>query len=230
MFHYRWVYPADTAKAAAVLPRWRNPNQPESEALAMGKMFADRQIGRLGVVGSNPTTGPVIEESYKRLLGALDAHLTTSRFVLGARPGASDFGLFGQLTQLVAFDPTPAAVTLATAPRLIAWVEVIEDLSGLEPAEADWFDRAALPQTLRALLAETGRVYAPFLLANARAFATGAERVECEIDGKPWVQNPFPYQAKCLEWLRADYRELAAGDRRAADAVLAGTGWENVFG
>jgi glutathione S-transferase len=228
MFHYRWAFAADIAKAAAVLPRWRRTDQPESEAVAMGKLFADRQIGRLGVVGSNATTAPVIEESYRRLLRALDAHLARSRFVMGARPGTSDFGLYGQLTQLAAFDPTPAAVTLALAPRIIAWVEVVEDLSGLAPAEDDWVDRDALPETLRALLAETGRVYAPFLLANARALATGAERVECEIEGRPWVQQPFPYQAKCLDWLRAAHRELAPGDRRAADAALAGTGWEQV--
>jgi hypothetical protein len=230
MFHYRWTFAPDIAKAAAVLPRWRRTDGPESEALAMGRHFADRQIGRLGVVGSNPTTAPVIEESYRRFLLAFEARLAQSRFVMGARPGSSDFGLYGQLTQLVAFDPTPAAVTLALAPRVIAWVEVVEDLSGLAPAEDDWVDRDALPATLRALLAEAGRVYAPFLLANARALATGAERVECEIEGRPWVQQPFPYQAKCLEWLRADYRELAPGDRRAADAALAGTGWEKVFG
>jgi glutathione S-transferase len=230
MFHYRWVFAPDIAKAAAVLPRWRRTDGPESEALAMGRQFAERQIGRLGVVGSNPTTAPVIEESYRRFLIAFNAHLERSRFVMGARPGASDFGLYGQLTQLTAFDPTPAAVTLATAPRVIAWVEVVEDLSGLEPAEADWVDRDALPETLRALLAEAGRVYAPFLLANARALANGAERVECVIDGRPWVQQPFPYQAKCLDWLRAAYRELAPGDRRAADTALTGSGWEEVFG
>ena len=43
---------------------------------ALGRSFSERQIGRLGVVGSNPTTAPVIEESYRRLLHALDATLT----------------------------------------------------------------------------------------------------------------------------------------------------------
>ena len=71
-------------------------------------MFAERQVGRLGVVGSNEVTAPVIEDSYRRLLRLLDAHLTDSRFVLGGRPAASDFGLFGQLTQLAGFDPTPS--------------------------------------------------------------------------------------------------------------------------
>src|SRR5574337_792702 len=110
MFHYRWAYAADIANAAAILPRWFRTNRPESDIVAAGELFAERQIRRLGVVGSNEDTRPVIEESYTRLLRLLDAHLTGSRFLFGGRPAASDFGLFGQLTQLVGFDPTPAAI------------------------------------------------------------------------------------------------------------------------
>jgi len=74
-----------------------------------------------------------------------------------------------------------------------------------------------------------GRVYPPFLLANADALARGAERVECTIDGQRWVQTPFPYQGKCLGWLRDGYAALAPDDRRVVDALLAGTGCERLF-
>ena len=141
MFHYRWAYPADVAKAAAILPRWFRTDQPEERAVEAGKAFAKRQIDRLWVVGSNASTGPVIEESYERLLRLLDAHLTSARFLMGARPGASDFAVFGQLTQLVGFDPTPAAVALESAPRVVAWVDLVEDLSGLEPGDDGWIVR-----------------------------------------------------------------------------------------
>jgi hypothetical protein len=229
MFHYRWAFEPDVANAAAILPRWFRTNQPEERAIEAGKTFSKRQVGRLSVVGSNPTTAPVIEESYRRLLALLDAHLTELRFVMGGRPGASDFGLFGQLTQLVAFDPTPAAIAHATAPRVVAWVDIVEDLSGLEPADADWISRRDFPATLRALFAEVGRVYVPFLLANADALGRGAERVECEIGGRAWIQKPFPYQGKCLRWLREGYAALAAGERRVADELLEGTGCEKLF-
>ncbi len=229
MFHYRWAFAADVANAAAILPRWFRTNQPESDAVANGKMFAERQVGRLAVVGSNETTAPVIEDSYRRLLQLLDAHLTGSRFVLGGRPASSDFGLFGQLTQLVGFDPTSAALAHQVAPRVVAWVEVTEDLSGLEPAEGDWTARDALPATLRSLLAEVGRVYVPFLLANAAALERGADKVECVIDGRPWTQRPFPYQGKCLRWLREGYGALAGDDRATVDGLLAGTGCEPLF-
>jgi hypothetical protein len=229
MFHYRWAFAPDIAKASAILPRWSVTDQPEEQARRLGEMFAERQIGRLGVVGSNETTAPVIEDSYRRLLVLLDAHLTTSRFVFGGRPSAADFGLFGQLTQLAGFDPTSAALALEVAPRILAWIDVVEDLSGLEPRAEDWTPRAALADTLRALFVEIGRVYVPFLLANAQALASGAEQVECTIDGRSWVQRPFPYQGKCLQALRQQHATLAAEDRRAVDTLLEGTGCERLF-
>jgi glutathione S-transferase len=229
MFHYRWAYAPDVAKAAAILPRWFRTDGPDLQARTEGERFAARQIGRLGVVGSNEATAPVIEESYRRVLRLLDARLTESRFMLGGRPAASDFALYGQLTQLTAFDPTPAAIALETSPRVVAWIDCVEDLSGLEPTDEQWLPTASFPPTLRALLTEVGRVYAPFLLANADALARGAGRVECMIDGKGWVQQPFPYQGKCLQSLRAGHAELAASPRSTVDALLAGTGCEILF-
>jgi glutathione S-transferase len=230
MFHYRWAYAADVAQAAAILPRWRRTDAPESEALELGKLFAARQIGRLGVVGSNARTGPVIEASYRRLLERLDARLREAPFVFGARPAAADFGLYGQLTQLAAFDPTPRALALELAPRVVAWVDLVEELSGLEPRDGDWLPREAASPALRALYGEVGRVYAPFLLANADAVTRGAETLKCSIDGQPYEQRPFAYQAKCLHWLREGYAALAPADRAWVDGFLAGSGCEVLFG
>ncbi len=230
MFHYRWAYRDDIDKAARILPRWFALDAPEDAAVRAGEQFAARQIERLWVVGSNETTGPVIEASYRRLLGLLSARLETSRFVLGARPASCDFALYGQLTQLVGFDPTPSAIALAEAPRVAAWVDLVDDLSGVAPDGADWMPRDGLGPAVGGLLGEVGRVYAPFLLANAAALETGAERVEAEIDGQPWVQRPFPYQGKCLLALREAYTALEPYDRSDVDALLAGTGCEALFG
>jgi len=229
MFHYRWAYSADIDKAAAVLPLWRSVSVSDAQLAPFSKTIAERQISRLWVVGSNETTAPVIENSYKRFLALFDAHLQQHPFLMGGRPGSSDFGVYGQLTQLALFDPTPVAVTLEISPRAYAWVEVMEDLSGLEPEAADWTTRESVPDTLRALLGEVGRVYAPFLLANSAAIEAGAEKVETEIDGRPWIQKPFPYQAKCLRWLRDAHRALAPGERSQVDALLEGTGCETLF-
>ena len=229
MFHYRWAFDPDVSKAAALLPRWARTDAPEELMEKLGRSFSERQIGRLGVVGSNQTTASVIEESYRRLLHALDAQLRGQPLVMGARPGTADFGLFGQLSQLALFDPTSQALALEETPRVVAWCNGVEDLSGLEATDADWTPRDAVPETLRALLVEVGRVYAPFLLANAAALERGDAQVECEIDGRKWVQKPFPYQVKCLRWLREQYTVLGSGDRSAVDALLAGTGCEALF-
>lgn len=229
MFHYRWAYTADIDKAASILPLWRRIDVSDAELAPISKMIAERQISRLWVVGSNDVTRPVIESSYRRFLQLLDAHLQTQPFVLGRRPGAADFALYGQLTCLAIFDPTPSAICVETAPRVYAWVEVMEDLSGLEPADDGFATRETISDTQRALLAEVGRVHAPYLVANAAAIASGAEKLETEIDGARWEQKPFPYQAKCLRWLREAREALSAGDRSDLDAVLAGTGCEVLF-
>ena len=229
MFHYRWSYEPDIAKAAALLPCWRGFCIPDDELAARGRMVAERQIGRLRYVGSNPGTGPVIEASYRRFLELFEAHLRGRPYLMGERPGASDFAAFGQLTQLAEFDPTPAALTLQVAPRVAAWVGLMEDQSGLEPQAQDWLDLAAPPATLKPLLAEIGRTYVPLMLANARAVAAGAEEVQATVDGQAWRQQPFPYQAKCLKWLRESHAALDGEARAQVDGLLAGTGCEALF-
>src|SRR6202046_1098197 len=142
MFHYRWKYAADIHKASHVLALDRNPlMSPETLAKA-SRFFAKRQIERLLVVGSNDVTTPVIEASYRRLLRMLDSHLVAGhRFLMGARPGASDFAFFGQLSQLVHFDPTPAAIASAEAPRVVSWASHLDDLSSLDVDGAAWPSR-----------------------------------------------------------------------------------------
>jgi glutathione S-transferase len=229
MFHYRWAYPADIEKARRILPLWSRVNVPDATLEPFSKGIAERQIERLRVVGSNEVTAPVIESSFRRIVRLLDGHLQQHPYLMGERPGASDFAFYGQLTALVLFDPTPAAVTLEESHRVYAWVEKMEDLSGIEVTDEGWLGREAIPETLRAILAEVGRVYAPFLLANASAVASGAGQVEATIDGCRWVQKPFPYQAKCLRWLREAREALGEDDRAVLDAILAGTGCEALF-
>jgi hypothetical protein len=62
------------------------------------------------------------------------------------------------------------------------------------------------------------------MLANARALAAGASRVELDLDGLPWVQQPFPYQGKCVVWLRDAWDRLGEGDRRTLAPLLEQTG------
>ncbi len=105
MFHYRW-YPAEDAdNAGTLLPLGMDVSLPADLHQTFKKIFTERQVGRLYVVGSNDTTAPVIDASYRRYLAAMEAHLAQQPFMLGKRPGAGDFAMYGQLTQLVGFRP-----------------------------------------------------------------------------------------------------------------------------
>ncbi|MAF62617.1 glutathione S-transferase family protein [Blastomonas sp. CCH5-A3] len=227
MFHYRWHFAADAANAGPLLIFWQSPTYPDDQAQQMADGFARRQIDRLYVVGSNDITAPIIEASYARLIGILDRAIARTGFVLGTRPSAADFAIYGQLTQLGIVDPTPAAIMARSTPRLRAWLDRVEDLSGLP--DGAWLDHDALGDQLGELLTEIGRVYAPFLIANARAAAAGQSDFETEIDGKRWTQPVFPYQAKCLVTLRAARQALSAEARDRLDALLGGTGCEAMF-
>lgn len=229
MFHYRWAYAPDTHKASAYMPYGQQMQMTPEQGAQLERMVAERQISRIGVVGSNEVTGPIIEASWRRYLEVFDAHIQNQPYLLGHRPGSGDFACYGQMTMLVITDPTPAAIALEVSPRAYAWTERLEDVSGLDVSDDDWIDLADPPATLHDLLCEVGRVYAPFLLGNAAAVASGAEQVECEVDGKPWVQEPFVYQAKCLRWLREAYAGLDESDRARVDRTLEGTGCEVLF-
>ena len=227
MFHYRWHYAADAAHAGPLLAFWQNLQLDKEAAQKSSDAFAKRQISRLHVVGSSDLTAPVIESSYQRLVGIMDRIIQRRGFVMGARPGASDFALYGQLTQLVLVDPTPAKYAAQNSLRLRAWLDQMDDLSG--HGHDEWLTASEIQDHLGELLNEIGRVYAPFLVANAQAVANGQSDFETIIDGQKWSQPVFPYQAKCLLTLRQERARLAPNVQAALDKVLSGTGCEMLF-
>ncbi len=229
MFHFRWAHEADWRNAAPLLVYWNANTVEEEQASLFADQFAKRQIDRLYVVGSNNITAATIEDSYRRLVEILDRLISRRGFVLGARPSSADFALFGQMTQLAIVEPTSAAITTNLSHRVRAWVDIMEDLSGLNPQDEDWFAADEAREALSPLLAEIGRTYAPAMIANAKAIMEGADSFETEIDGRPWTPPVFKYQAKCLHWLREEHSALSDNERGAVDALLAETGCETLF-
>ena len=229
MFHYRWHAEVDADNAGTLIPLVHKVNLPTEQFNQFKSSITERQVARLYVVGSNDTTAPVIDASYKRLLRAMETHLTQQPYLMGNRPGASDFALYGQLTQLVGFDPTPRAIAHSLSPRIVAYTGLMEDQTGLEPESSDWNTAETAPDTLKGILNEVGHVYAPALLANAQAMQAGEKTWEAEIDGSRWTQQTFNYQGKCLQWINAEYQALSEADRARVDGLLAGTGCEKII-
>ena len=93
-------------------------------------------------------------------------------------------------------------------------------------ADRRGLSRDEVTTSLRPLLCEIGKTYAPFMQANAAAHTAGEKQVTLEIDGAPWTQATFPYQAKCLRVLRESFAALSAANRAAVRDALDGTGCE----
>ena len=229
MFRYRWHFKEDAENAASLLPLNHNASLPDEHWKQFSEYIGPRQIERLWVVGSNETTAAVIEDSYKRFLEIMELHLANSPYLLGQRPSSSDFAIFGQLTQLIGFDPTSRNIAHGISKRTVAWINSMEDLSGLKTDDKDWIDVESIPKSLKDLFKEIGRVYVPALIANAEAIKNDDDTWETEIDGVLWSQKAFPYQAKCLRWIREEFENLSEVDRVKVLEILDGSNCERLL-
>lgn len=95
------------------------------------------------------------------------------------------------------------SVAVDLAPKVINWVERIDDFSWL-PVDGDhgWISADALDSARRSP-------------ARSRGRSTGKRR--------------SAYQGKCLQWIREDDAALSGEDRQRVDAVLSGTGCEQLL-
>ncbi|MBI3782674.1 MAG: glutathione S-transferase family protein [Deltaproteobacteria bacterium] len=218
MFHYRWFYEADQASAAERLAASMMSGADPAQAAEMVK---SRMIPRLKFVGSSPETKDLIEDSYKRQLRILNAHLEHRTYLFGNRPAFADFGLFGQLYEC-STDPTPGQLMRDGAPHVARW---IQEMMGPRN-DGDFEPWAALAPTLLPLLKEeVAGVFFPWTIANAKALAVGEKTFSMTLSGKPYSQDTQKYHAKSLAALRARYQAVA--DKSVLDAILREAGcWE----
>ena len=222
MFGYRWLEEVDQKQMSEWLAFDAFKGGGE-QAAAHARTFRERQVGRMGVVGCTRENFPLIEASVKRVLAALERQVTTDHWLFGTRPSLAEFSLFGQLSQL-GVDPTAQAMMRAEFPFTFRWLAHVDDASGVA---GEW---GAVSPAARAILAEAGRVYAPFLLANARAAEAGEETFRIEVDGLPYEQGVFRYQLKCLADLRARYAALSDAAKAAIGPELEQAGCMALLG
>ena len=161
--------------------------------------------------------------------------------------------MYGQLSQLVGFDPTPRDIACEISPRTISWVSIMSDLSGLHDKggigkffgvdnnndtndeinyfndNSGWIDIDKVPNTLLDIFNEIGRVYIPCLIANSKAFNNGDTVWETKIDNSVWKQKTFPYQAKCLSWIKDEFNKLSKSDKEITLKMLKGSGCEKIL-
>ncbi len=217
MFHYRWFRERDQKQMSEWLAFDRLAGRGRAAIDGHAEVFAARQIGRMALVGCTAANQPLIEETARRVLALLEAHVTEEAYFFGSRPSLADFGWMGQLSQL-AVDPTPADLMRETAPYTFRWLAQLDDASGIE---GEWRDPAApLSPAVRGLLAMAGEVYFPFLIANEEALKKGAETFSFGALGLTYEQGAFKYQAKCLAELRARFSALSGAARERVVPAL----------
>jgi glutathione S-transferase len=215
MFHYRWSYPEDQESASRRIVEmiFEGAEAPEG----MAESVRTRQVSRLHHVGSSPEAAPVIEGSFTRVIGLLEALLGSKDYLFGGKPTLADFGLAGQLTQLLS-DPTPGAMLRAQAPGLVRWIERMDN----PKAGGAFVSLADVREAVAALLRdEVAGAYLQWMTANAEAVDDDAPGVSVEIAGVTFTQKPQRYAAKALAELK---RKRAAVDDAALAALLGETG------
>ena len=220
MFHYRWFRARDQEQMSEWLAFDRAGGGGRAAVRSYAKVFRERQVGRMALVGCTEANQPLIEESARRILEAFEAHVPNTPYFFGSRPSLAEFGWFGQLSQLIV-DPTPNDLLRATAPFTVRWIMQMDDASGVE---GDWRRDGEQPAIVERLLGLAGQIYFPFLLANAAAAARAQDTFAFEALGLPFAQAVFKYQVKCLEALRSAYRALPDDAREELDPVLERTG------
>jgi glutathione S-transferase len=218
MFHYRWRYQPDvwsTAERIAIQMLGAQGTLAVAQARAA---VAQRMMGRLGFVGSNDKTQPLIEASFKQALTLLDAHLAARPYLLGGRPAMADFGLWAQLYE-AATDPTPGEIMRASAPHVMAWVQRM-----IAPKADGAFEAwPALAPTLMLLLKEeVGTLFLPWSVANATAIAAGDKTFDLSLGGTAWSQEPQKYHARSLAEIRRKYATAKAAP--GLEAILRESG------
>jgi glutathione S-transferase len=223
MFHYRWAPEADQSVNAFTLLQQSMLGAPRATIERASETMRERQVGRMALVGCTPGNAPLIEDSARRVLALIDAHVADGLWLFGARPSLADFGWYGQLSQL-ARDPTPRALMRGEFPAAFTWVETLDDASGLELGP--WRDPNADPSpALAGFCALASELYLPFLAENARALSEGRSELRMTLLGQPYAQAPFGYQAKCLGVLKRAFAALPAEARgRVETALAAGPG------
>jgi len=222
MYGYRWWFPVDQKYCSRWMTHHGGGPLKSEDLQQAAQMITDVQTGRLGLVGCSEENKPIIEDSFLHLLEILERHQEHSYFLFGTRPGLADFGLYGQLYQLN-HDPTSLAIMREKSPLVCSWIDIIDDVSGMEDGE--WIDsNADLPRAVTELLKMAGEVYFPFLMANTKAFEQGDNRFSLTLLNRPYEQDTFKYQVKCLQWLKERYAELAGDAKDRVESVLKDTG------
>lgn len=213
MFHFRWYYEPDADSAALRIAQEMTPaGAPEGTAQSMAPSLKARMVPRLGFVGSGrdqPENAALIEASFRQHAAWLNAHLAGRPYLFGGRPVLADFGLYGQLKELLS-DPTPGAWLHEHAPQVVGYVARMETPT----VQGDIEPFAQLQESLGTLLRiDVGARFLPWSTANADALQNAQPSFTVNLDGQAFTQETQKYHARSLAALRKKFTQAARDER-----------------
>lgn len=216
--HYRWQYPDCAAFAAPLLAEDAAPTAPPEtrQMLAMGiTQWGAKSCRATGMLSERQQREG--EAEYERLLEALNAQLSTTRYALGDRPCAVDAVLLGGLRAHFATDPEPRQRTQRYS-RVWRWLEsraLAWDGTG---------ELAPFPESTpfaRHVLGEMKGPYAAFLLANASGLLAGTKGCIAPVYGEEVSFKTRSYPEQSRQMLRARIAQrLGPQEREAVESWL----------
>ncbi len=209
MVHFRWHNLENVAFVVSLLT-----GKPMSEEDARAFPLARWGLRACRATGTETESQQkAAEREYLSLLGVLEKQLATTRYALGDRPTAVDAILLGGLRAHTHHDPIP---DLSSFPRVLAW-----NAEGGADAWDGSGELAAFPETTpfgAHVLALARDAYAPFVLGNADALATGRKSFHGRTYGEDvsYLARPYPelsrrmIQARIRDRLNDSARERVA--------------------
>jgi hypothetical protein len=103
------------------------------------------------------------------------------------------------------------------APAVFPYLQLLEDASGIEPADISM--RYVSSSTVQ-LLRVAASIYLPYLKANDQAVAANEQSFSLEVEGQRYDQTVFKYHAKCYRIIREKFAALDPAARLEVETAL----------
>lgn len=216
--YYRWAFADDARLMSGRLARGMLRDVPLPFALRRLMILNRQRLHFLRRDGVRPDTAPAVEALARRAFAAMEEALAVHPFVLGQRPTAADFGLFGPFFRHFFCDPTPARLMRDTAPRTLAWVTRLWGATPESTGAGPLPDH--VPEAARGLLRLVAESHLPQAQANAEAVAAGARRVTFIDQGARFDVPVSPYRAWAFDRVKQAVQALDDATRGALAALI----------
>ena len=216
--YYRWAFDEDARLMSHWIARTLGRDVRLPLFLRQRRILRRQRNVYLKRDGVTPATSATIEALYLDTLRELDAVFARRPFLLGDRPCAADFGLFGPFFRHFFCDPTPGRLMREHGPHVAHWVT---RLWKTRPADLEGVPEiSSVPDDLGFFFDLIADDYLPYLDANARAVGAGADQVGFRAQGVDWQIPSAPYRVECFNALKRRFAALGDDARARAAARL----------